>query len=176
MRPAAASLALALTLMTASTHATPARDEVRFPSVAGRSLEGRELRLPADLEGERNVLVIAFKREQQRDADSWKPALAALVRATPGLAVYGLPTLPTGARTMRWLIERGMRRGAENREVRERTIPLYVDTDAFRRALAIPDEAQIHVLLVDRAGLVLWRASGTFDEARMAELRRAVVR
>lgn len=166
-RPAAAQGAAA-----GDASREPSR-EARFPVVRGTNLEGRDFTLPRDLEGERNVVIVAFEREQQRDVDTWLPALGDLARTTPGLRVYELPTIATPYRLMRPIIDGGMRRGIPDRAVREATITLYLDTDDFRRALAIPDARDIHVLLVDRAGRILWRTAGRYDAAAMERLAAA---
>jgi len=41
-----------------------------FPSVKASNLEKRDFNLPADFEGERNLLLVAFEREQQKDVDT----------------------------------------------------------------------------------------------------------
>jgi peroxiredoxin len=46
---------------------------VSFPQVTARDLGGREVALPADLRGQRNVVLIAFRRDQQQLVDSWMP-------------------------------------------------------------------------------------------------------
>ncbi|HXZ71269.1 MAG TPA: hypothetical protein VEH31_10435, partial [Streptosporangiaceae bacterium] len=42
-----------------------------FPRLTSRDLDGREVMLPAGLPGEWNVIVVAFRRQQQELADSW---------------------------------------------------------------------------------------------------------
>lgn len=172
-----ARLALLLAaVIVPATHAAPPTampDDVRFPAVSGRNLEGREFALPRDF-GDRSIAVVAFRQEQQRDVDTWLPALRELGREHPGLAVYELPTLATRYRLIRAFIDGGMARGIPDRAAREATITIYTDAGAFRRALAIPDDGAIHVLLVDRAGRILWRAAGRYDERAMAALAATV--
>jgi hypothetical protein len=48
---------------------------VSLPQLAARDLSGREVALPAGLPGERNVVLIAFRRDQQQLVDSWVPGL-----------------------------------------------------------------------------------------------------
>ncbi len=62
-----------------------------FPQVNGNSLTKRKFTLPADFEGELNVVLIAFKRKQQEDVDSWTPHLRPLTADHPGLRVYNCP-------------------------------------------------------------------------------------
>ena len=141
-----------------------------FPRVTGSNLEGRRFALPSALEGTLNIVVVAFKREQQADVDTWMPFLGSAAAAHPGLRVYEIPTLARGYRMMQSFIDGGMRRGIPDPAVRAATITLYIDKTPFKRALRISNEERIHVLLVDRDGRVHWRAEGAFDPARGAEL------
>ena len=44
------------------------------------------------------------------------------------------------------------------------------------RALGIPSKNEVHVLLVDRQGSILWRTTGRFDEAKGNALAGAIER
>jgi hypothetical protein len=46
-----------------------------FPRLEARSLNGRTHRLPGDLEGENNVVIVGFEWWQQELIDSWVPFL-----------------------------------------------------------------------------------------------------
>jgi hypothetical protein len=147
-----------------------------FPVVEGRNLEGRALALPADFTAEMNIVVIAFRREQQADVDTWMPALRALASHDTTLAVYELPTIERRFRLMRSFIDGGMRRGIPDAAVRAATITLYIDKGPFKRSLGIANEGAIQVLLVDRAGVVHWRAVGRYTSDAVAELTELVGR
>jgi hypothetical protein len=171
---------LALNITIGSTPAAErARVEMadtlgRFPSVEGSNLEGEHFQLPSGFEASLNVVLVAFKREQQSDIDEWMPFLNTLRKGQPTLRVYELPTLGRRYRLMRSFIDGGMRRGIPDAAVRSATITLYIDKAPFRESLRLPDEDRIYVLLVDREGRVFWRASGRFDELAAAELARRV--
>jgi hypothetical protein len=151
-----------------------ASDSVRFPVVTSDNLEGRSFTLPRDFDGERNVVFIAFKREQQRDVDSWVPFVKPLVERTPDTEYYEIPTIYRMVAPMRWMLNRGMRAGIDDRGARERTITLYLDKEPFKRALGITTEQEIHVLLVDREGRVLWREAGAYTASKGAGLERVL--
>ena len=51
---------------------------LRFPRVEGSNLEGRRFSLPSDFEGELNIAVVAFRRGQQDDVDTWVPFLKSI--------------------------------------------------------------------------------------------------
>ncbi len=145
-----------------------------FPMVRSENLEGRSFTLPYDLEGVYNVLFIAFQREHQLDVDTWIPFVTQQVKETPSLAYYELPTIYRGNPFFRWGLNAGMRMGIPDKKAREVTITLYLNKPAFRRALNIPDEDSIHVLLVKRSGEVLWRVEGPFDEEKGNDLKRVL--
>jgi hypothetical protein len=67
-----------------------------------------------------------------------------------------------------------MRMGIPNKKAREVTITLYLDKQAFRKALDMPDEERIYVLLVNRKGEVLWRIEGPFKEEKGRDLKHAL--
>lgn len=110
---------------------------VTFPAVEGRNLEGRAFHLPADFEGDVNVVLVAFKREQQADVDTWTPVLQKLASRHRTMRVYELPTLGRRYRLIRSVIDGGMRGGIPDAAVRAATITLYIDK-APRRHLGDP--------------------------------------
>ena len=162
-----------MTLVFAAMVATPA-DSIRFPTVTFDNLEGRSLTLPADFNGERNVVFVAFEMEQQREVDSWAPWLKQALPRYPGSDFYEIPTIKRMVAPMRWVINRGMRGGIPDRAVRERTVTLYIDKEPFKRSLGITTESTIQVLLVDRAGRVLWRTTGPYTAGKAAALEQAL--
>ncbi|MEQ1693595.1 MAG: hypothetical protein ABMA00_20065 [Gemmatimonas sp.] len=142
----------------------------QFPRVEGANLEGRRFSLPADFESEYNVVLVAFRREQQVDVETWLPFLRAQRLAERGIRVYELPTLNRSYRMVRRFIDGGMARGIPDKATREVTITLYIDKSPFKKALEIATEGRICALVVARDGRVLWRADGRFTEAIGSEL------
>ena len=145
-----------------------------FPSVNASNLEKRAFNLPADFEGDRNLLLVAFEREQQKDVDTWLRQMRRFEEIDPGFHYYELPTIQRPNALARWFIDTGMRHGIPDRNARERTITLYLDKAAFCDALHIADQTKIYAFLADREGKVLWRSEGVFDETKGASLRSAL--
>lgn len=149
-------------------------DQARFPTVTSKNLEGRAMTLPADFAGTRNVVFVAFQRDQQALVDTWVPYVKAAVGRTPGTEYYEIPTIGPLIRLLQWTINRGMRGGIPDVAARERTVTLYLDKAPFKASLGITTEETIHVLVVDRAGRVLWRETGAFSDAKGAALTQAL--
>ena len=159
-----------LTLLLAATLS----DTVHFPVVTSANLEGKTLTLPRDFAGERNIVFVAFLRRQQDDVDTWVPFVKQVIDRTPGVDYYELPTIKRMVAPMRWMINRGMKGGIDDRSARDRTVTLYIDKEPFKQALGSTDENTIHVLVVDRAGHVLWHATGAFDVRKGQQMEQAL--
>jgi hypothetical protein len=139
---------------------------MQFPTVTGLNLQRRKLTLPQDLEGELNLVLIAFQQWQQTQVDTWIPFVRQLEESHSGVRYYELPTIQRLNVLSRTFINEGMRAGIPDPVARERTITLYVDKNAFRQALQLPGEDDIYVLLLDRRGRVVWRTEGTFTSEK----------
>jgi hypothetical protein len=150
------------------------RDEVHFPTVSGYNLDRQEREFPRDFAGEFNLVFVAFQRWHQSTINTWIPYTQELEGAFPGVVYYELPTiseLPTLSRTF---INEGMRAGIPDQTARERTVTLYLDMERFMSATGIPGREEVHVLLVDRGGEILWRTTGEYDDAKGEALLVAI--
>ena len=147
---------------------------MQLPAVSGSNLERKKLSLPEDLEGERNLVFVAFQQWQQRQVDSWLPFARQVEDTYAGVRYYELPTIQRLNVLARTFINEGMRAGIADPVARDRTITLYVDKVAFREALDLPGEENIYILLLDRQGQVLWRSQGTFTPAAGESLLEAL--
>lgn len=148
---------------------------MQFPAVTGSNLQRKKLNLPEDLEGQLNLVFIAFQQWQQTQVDTWLPFSRQIEETYPTVRYYELPTIQRLNVLARTFINEGMRAGIPDPVARERTITLYLDKKTFREALQLPGEDDIYALLLDRQGRVLWRAEGAFTPEK-GESLAAVVR
>ena len=147
---------------------------MKLPKVHGSDLHRRGRAFPVDFAGELNLVFIAFQQWQQEHVDTWVPFAAQLEDEVPGFHFYEFPTIRQMNLLSRTFINEGMRAGIQDAETRARTITLYLNKEAFRDALDIPNENNIWVYLFDQDGNVLWRASGPFD-LKLGEGLRQVI-
>lgn len=145
-----------------------------FPVIEAQTLRGRTVRLPYQLKGESNLLLVAYQREQQEDIDTWLAVLDTLAPQLPDFAYYELPTIGSGYKWMRAVIDGGMKQGIPDRAQRDRTITLYIDVDWYRGQIGTADHDEIAALLVDRQGTILDRWYGRYTDEAGAELRAAL--
>jgi hypothetical protein len=151
----------------------PTHTEARFPPITGETLTGRPVELPGEFEAPLNLVLVAFRRGQQPDVDTWLPAAAALEADYP-LRYYELPVISRLYAPAKAFIDGGMRAGIPDTDTRERTITVYTDKSVVRRALDIEDETAIHAFLLDRDGTIYWRAAGPKTDAAADRLRETV--
>jgi hypothetical protein len=145
-----------------------------FPTVKGENLSGRHMLLPRDFEGNLNIVVVAFYREQQLLVNSWLPAIQELQRKYPEIHMYELPTISKGYVLMKWIIDNGMRSGIKDTKTRDHTITLYTDTKKFRKELELPTDETIYVMLVDSSGAVRWKTGGSMTPLGATLMNSAV--
>jgi hypothetical protein len=121
-----------------------------FPRVLTRDLERAIRWLPDELEGERNIVIVAFHRRQQALVDSWVPWLEERIAQDPTLRFYEVPTIGVRWSPMRSFIDGGMATAIRDRSVRRRTLTLYTDVRRVTDALGIGDRSTTWLFLVDR--------------------------
>jgi len=135
-----------------------------FPHLAARDLEGRALELPDDFSGAANLVIVAFRREQQPMVDSWIAWFETIAAEHPTLRCYELPVIATRWSPARPFIDGGMAQAVRAQEARRRTLTVYTDVRRVTDALAIEDTETVTVLLVDSDGRLQWRTTGPVTE------------
>ncbi len=145
-----------------------------FPTLPVRNLEGQNLELPSGFESDRTIAIVAFQRWHQSLVDSWLPWLKELQTRQPEVQVYEIPVLSSMYMFMRWMIDGGMAAAIPSQEVRARTLTAYTDVGRVVRMLGLSDTSTITVLLVNRAGHILWQGYGSYDSQQAAALEEAL--
>jgi len=149
-------------------------EQLVFPRLAARDLTGRDRELPVAFDGERNVVLVAFRREHQTAVDSWVPWLDAAAADDSGLRFYEVPTISDRWSPARRFIDGGMATSIGDPVVLRRTMTVYGDLRRLTDPLEITHRDDITVLLVDGSGGVRWRGSGPFDDALADQLAAAL--
>lgn len=148
---------------------------MKFPNIQGNNLEEKPFKLPSDLEGKYNLVIVPFKRWHQSLVDSWVPFLEKLSENVAMFKFYEVPTLAKGYKVMRFMIDGGMRAGIPRREVRNRTITVYINKGPFKEQLGIKSEETIYLYLLDRSGNILWKGQGGFDPEVAEKLTKFIL-
>ena len=143
---------------------------MKFPNVKAMSLTNKSYQLPLDLDGELNLVIVAFKQWQQSWVETWIPSLQSLAYQHQQLRVYEMPTMSRFNGIYRFMIDNGMRGGIPDKAVRAATLCAYIDIPPFAQALQLPSYDSIYLFLLDRSGEIHWRGQGRFDPQQLADL------
>ena len=143
----------------------------------GKTLGGEVLELIHD---QMELFALIFwdgfspQRRHQDLIDEWVPFVEQLVQENPEIHYYEIPTLPPKGIIYRTFLNEGMRAGIPDPATQVRTITLYLDKSAFRKALDIDNEQNVWVYLFDKSGNVLWRTEGKFTKDKSEALLSAL--
>ena len=142
-----------------------------LPQIESKDLDGRILHLPAELPGERTIVLVAFERKQQSNVDTWTKGLRLAGNSLPWLE---LPVIDDPGALARWFIVIGMRRGIKEHALWHHVVTLYTDKEALKAALGIVSEKEVYAMVLDREGLVLSQVAGDCTEAGAAQILEAL--
>ena len=132
-----------------------------FPSIQGKNLNKRSLTIPDDFTEKNLFIIVAFLQWQQRAVDEVIEHLEANdVHHTHHIIEVPVIQQTTWLRQVR--LDTLMRMGIRDREVRQRTITVYLDKKEFQASLDIPNDDSIHWFVVDHATKkILSRCAGS---------------
>jgi len=160
----------ALLLVPSCAGVTPNRDPEgeRFPSVRGTALDGKEWRLPEDLEGRWALLLVGYVQGAQFDLDRWTMGV---LDADLGVPVLEVPTIEGLVPSLisGW-IDDGMRAGIPKQDWPS-VVTVYGDADAIVALTGNESPRNGRVLLLDDKGVVRWFSDEGYAARAMLELR-----
>ncbi|MFM8793490.1 MAG: hypothetical protein ACKOFF_01120 [Acidimicrobiales bacterium] len=146
----------------------------QFPRVAARNLQGLDVSLPDAFTGRRNIVLVAFHRDQQRLVDSWLPWFESEAADDPDLRFYEVPTIARIWAPARRFIDGGMAAAIKVPAVLQRTMTVYGDVSRVTGPLGLRDSSTVAVVFVDDEGLVRWKGRGGLTDETAASLRDAL--
>ena len=146
----------------------------RLPAVTAKRLDHQPVPLPSGLPSERTLVLVAFSRHHQADLASWMAGLG--LRQGGELPWVRLPVIADpGHEQGRAAVEDRLKSRYPSADERARVLPVFTDPAAFVRTVGLGGTERASVLVVNRQGEVLARASGAFDPEKAAALRATVL-
>jgi len=142
-----------------------------FPKVSGINLEGEKQNLPEAFKNKFNLVIVAFKREQQEEVDTWIKAAAPMLEENSNLNFYEIPLIYQLSAFNRMWVNNGMRFGIADKIARKRTITVYTNREEFFKITKM-QENKIYALLIDDSGKILWQEQGVASEDKIAALKK----
>ncbi|ADQ67482.1 hypothetical protein C499_18834 [Halogeometricum borinquense DSM 11551] len=122
---------------------------MKFPSVPGRTTDGRRVHLPVDFEGEQTLVVLSFHQRQQSLVDSWRGFANRLREEYDHFGYYELFVSGGNSGMLPPTAMGGLSPSNARRRLDDNTVFVPVDKNAFQRRLGIVGEQTIYAFLVE---------------------------
>lgn len=146
-----------------------------FPKVSGIDLDGKKQDLPDVFKNKLNLVVVAFKREQQTEVNTWIKALEPILKENSKLSFYEIPLIYELSTFKRMWVNNGMRFGIPDKVARTRTITVYTNREEFFGITKMKED-KIYALLIDDSGKILWSSEGEADNEKVKALKKFLIK
>lgn len=144
-----------------------------FPKVTGINLHGESKELPTSFDKKLNIVTIAFKREQQKEVNTWIVVADEILRRNPDIGFFEIPLIYEIGMFKRTWVNNGMRFGIPNEKARTRTITVYTQREKFFEMMEM-EKNKIYTLLLNKDGKILWRTEGIATDLEAELLKKKI--
>ncbi|NRA73465.1 MAG: hypothetical protein HRU36_01795 [Rickettsiales bacterium] len=130
-----------------------------FPSVKGIDLLGNTVTVPESFKGDKIIVAIGFKREHQKEIDSWNSILKKFIKEDKSISFYIVPVIYKTNFFRRLWINNSMRFATSDEEERRRIITVYTDQKKFANHLSMK-VTKPYILILDKNKNILQMLGG----------------
>jgi hypothetical protein len=164
--------------------ASPLAAQTTFPKMECSSLDGKKVNLPADNNGKATVLGMAFSQKAEKELSSWfQPAYSAFIeKPDPNALIptdswdvncYFVPVFSGVLQAAAGKAEKQMKNGLD-KSLQQNVLLYKGNADEIKKSLKIDKNDSPWFFVIDTAGKVLYSTSGSFSEAKMEEIEKAL--
>ena len=162
-------LTLLIVALAAATSAPALVPGDRMPPLRGEFLSGREAVLPDAARGRVALVALGFSYGSRFAVEAWTARFRRDFGADTAVTFFEVPVIGGMARLARPFIDGGMRRGTP-KALQENVITVYGGASEWKLRLGFREPDDAYLLLLDRAGRVVWRHAGPCREEDYALL------
>jgi len=141
-----------------------------LPDVAGQTLAGKQLHLPADGLGKPAVVVFSFSHAAADDANKWDATVQKEFGSGGGVENFTIIMLEDAPRLLRGMISSRIKNG-EPPAVRDRMAIVVHDEAAWKKRFSVADTHHSYVALLDREGRIRWVGSAAYSDTAVSSLK-----
>ncbi len=165
------TLLLTVFLTLAMTHVDA---QEQLPAFSSQSLTGVSYSFPQSLKKPYTAVIVAFSPKKQNEVNQWLAELKPLASQNNRFTYYELPVMDSKYKVSKSVIETFMKKTVPDKATQQRIIPVFTDLNSFSRSLSISNKKDIHIVLVDQTGTVLWSTVGALSKDKLNQLIAAI--
>ncbi|MFB1005076.1 MAG: hypothetical protein QMC59_01180 [Candidatus Poseidoniaceae archaeon] len=142
-----------------------------FPTIIGKNLNKQVTAIPDDFSEQPLIVIAAFQRWHQNLVDQSMENLDKM-NMNETHTIIEVPVIKKSSMLQRMRLDGLMRAAISDVGVRQRTITVYLDKQAFRDSLNIENEDTMYWFLVDHATKsILLRGSGIMTSEDIGQIK-----
>ena len=142
-----------------------------FPTIIGKNLNKQVTAIPDDFSDQPLIVIAAFQRWHQNLVDQSMENLDKM-NMNETHTIIEVPVIKKSSMLQRMRLDGLMRAAISDVGVRQRTITVYLDKQAFRDSLNIANEDTMYWFLVDHATKsILLRGSGIMTSEDIGQIK-----
>ena len=146
-----------------------------FPTIIGKNLNKQVTSIPDDFSEQPLIVIAAFQRWHQNLVDQSMENLDKMNMNETHIIIE-VPVIKKSSMLQRMRLDGLMRAAISDVGVRQRTITVYLDKQAFRDSLNIANEDTMYWFLVDHATKsILLRGSGIMTSEDISQIKTQMV-
>ena len=146
-----------------------------FPTIIGKNLNKQVTAIPDDFSEQPLIVIAAFQRWHQDLVDQSMENLDKM-NMNETHTIIEVPVIKKSSMLQRMRLDGLMRAAISDVGVRQRTITVYLDKQAFRDSLNIANEDTMYWFLVDHATKsILLRGSGILSSEDISQIKTQMV-
>ena len=142
-----------------------------FPTITAKNLNKKKVAIPDDFLQKNLIAIVAFQRWHQDLVDESIENLEK-ENVNDNHHIIEVPVVKQFSKLRRMRLDGVMRAGITDYDIRQRTITAYLDKQAFRSSLSIPNEDTIYWFLVNHATkVIMLRGSGVITSEQINQIK-----
>jgi len=142
-----------------------------FPTITAKNLNKKKIAIPDDFSQKNLIAIVAFQRWHQDLVDESIENLEK-ENVNDNHHIIEVPVVKQFSNLRRMRLDGVMRAGITDYDIRQRTITAYLDKQAFRSSLSIPNEDTIYWFLVNHATkVIMLRGSGVITSEQINQIK-----
>ena len=143
-----------------------------IPTLSARTLGEKTVTLPEAFVGHITVLVVGFTRSSQSPCAAWGKRLTQEL-TNSDVQLYQAAVLQDVPRLFRGMVISGIRKGVPASQ-HDRFLVLTERQDEWKKLAQFSEPDAAYVLLIDRAGKIVWITHRAADDNALSELRAQI--